>query len=161
MGKNVIIYTDGSCLSNPGPGGYAAILRYGGVTRELWGGEPETTNNRMELLAAIKALEQLSRPCAVALFTDSQYVMKGFTEKWLLNWKKKNWKTAGNKPVKNQELWQKLDELVSFHTVEWQYVRGHQGQAENERCDQLARAAAEKIQQGAAAFFDCGEYQGK
>ncbi len=160
MDKSVIIYTDGSCLSNPGPGGYAAILRYGEVTREIWGGEAETTNNRMELLAAIKALGQLSRPCGVVIYTDSQYVMKGFTEHWLENWKKKNWKTAANKPVKNQELWQQLDELNSFHEVDWRYVPGHKGQAENERCDELAKVAAEESKTR-GEFFLCGEYRGK
>lgn len=157
MGKKVIIYTDGSCLGNPGPGGYGVILRYNDVSKELWGGEPETTNNQMELLGAIRALKELKRPCEVVLHIDSQYVMNGFDKGWLKEWKKKNWKNSANKPVKNKELWQQLDELVAKHDIQWVHVRGHQGQTENERCDQLAKNAALKVQTE-GSFKDSSEY---
>lgn len=150
--SKVIIYTDGSCLGNPGPGGYAAILRYGDVVKEYHGGEVQTTNNKMELMGAIKALEQLKRPCSVALHIDSQYVMNGFVKGWLADWKKRNWRTASKQPVKNQELWQRLDELCLMHEVEWHHVRGHQGQKENERCDELAKMAATKVQETGSFF---------
>ncbi len=133
----VEIYTDGACKGNPGPGGWGALLVYKGVERELWGGEPETTNNRMELMAAIRALAELKRPCEVRLVTDSQYVMQGITE-WLPNWKKRGWKTAAKQPVKNADLWQQLDEQVNRHQVRWEWVRGHAGHPGNERADLLA-----------------------
>lgn len=144
MSRIVKIYTDGACKGNPGPGGWGALLLYQGKEKELWGGELETTNNRMELLAAIKGLEALNRPCEVCLLTDSQYVKKGITE-WLANWKKKNWKTAANKPVKNADLWQVLDEQVVKHKVVWQWVKGHAGDIGNERADQLANRGVEEI----------------
>jgi len=120
----VVIYTDGACKGNPGPGGWGALLVYKGAEKELWGGDPNTTNNRMELMAAIAGLVALTRPCSVKLVTDSQYVMKGIQE-WLPNWKKRGWKTASKEPVKNADLWQKLDEEVNRHQVSWQWVRGH------------------------------------
>jgi ribonuclease HI len=133
----VEIYTDGACKGNPGPGGWGAWLRYKGSERELWGGENETTNNRMELTAAIRALEALKRSCQVRVITDSEYVMKGIRE-WMPNWKKRGWKTAAKQPVKNADLWQQLDEQVARHQVEWQWVRGHTGHPGNERADLLA-----------------------
>ena len=139
-GKTVEIYTDGACSGNPGPGGWGAILRYNGVEKELSGAEAETTNNRMELMAAIVALETLKRPCSVHLHTDSKYVMHGITE-WMHNWKKNGWKTAAKKPVKNAELWQRLDEATKRHKIKWEWVKGHAGHAENERADELARTA--------------------
>ena len=140
----VEIYTDGACRGNPGPGGWGAVMRYGGHERELYGGEAQTTNNRMELLAAIRALEALKRPCRVSLTTDSQYVRKGITE-WLPNWKRKRWKTAAGKPVKNADLWRQLDELAARHNVEWHWVRGHTGHPENERADQLANRGIDEL----------------
>ncbi|SFX42482.1 ribonuclease HI [Marinospirillum alkaliphilum DSM 21637] len=133
----VVIYTDGACKGNPGPGGWGALLRYGSRERELWGGEAETTNNRMELLAAIRALETLKRSCEVDLHTDSQYVRQGITQ-WLVNWKKKGWKTASGSPVKNQDLWQRLDEQARRHRVVWHWVKGHAGDPGNEAADALA-----------------------
>ena len=141
---HVEIFTDGACSGNPGPGGWGAILRTKGQEKELSGSEKQTTNNRMEMMAVIAALEALKRPCRVTITTDSQYVMKGMTE-WLAGWKAKNWKTASKKPVKNVELWQRLDKAISPHTVEWQWVRGHQGHVENERADLLAVRAREQI----------------
>jgi ribonuclease HI len=137
MTDSVEIYTDGACKGNPGPGGWGALLIYKGVERELWGGEADTTNNRMELTAAIRALETLNRRCRVQLTTDSEYVMKGIKE-WLPNWKKRGWKTAARQPVKNADLWQALDAQVNRHEVHWQWVRGHNGHPGNERADQLA-----------------------
>ncbi len=134
----VTIFTDGACSGNPGPGGWGAILRYGDAEKEMKGGEPDTTNNRMELLAAISALEALKRPAAVDLYTDSQYVRGGITG-WIHNWKRNGWKTADKKPVKNVDLWQRLDEALRAHRVEWHWVKGHAGHPENERADQLAR----------------------
>jgi len=139
-GKKVEIYTDGACSGNPGPGGWGSVLKYNGHRRELSGGERETTNNRMELMAVIRSLETLRRPCEVILHTDSTYVMKGMTE-WLEQWKRRNWRTAGRKPVKNVELWQRLEEAVSRHRVHWRWVKGHSGVADNERADELARMA--------------------
>lgn len=136
----VTIYTDGACSGNPGPGGWGALLRFGKHDKELSGGELETTNNRMELTAAIKALRALNRPCQVEFYTDSEYLRKGITE-WINNWKRRGWKTAGKKPVKNQDLWRKLDASIQEHQINWHWVRGHAGQRENERVDQLARAA--------------------
>lgn len=137
--NHVIIYTDGACKGNPGPGGWGALLRSGAVEKELFGGEPETTNNRMELTAVIEALAALKRPCRVSLYLDSQYVRKGITE-WLQGWKAKGWITAAKQPVKNVDLWQRLDDLVqhSGHTIEWHWVRGHAGDPGNEHADMLA-----------------------
>jgi ribonuclease HI len=137
-------FTDGACSGNPGPGGWGALLRIGDKERELSGGEPDTTNNRMELMAAIAALEALKRPCRVRLHTDSVYVKDGAT-KWIHGWKKNGWRTADKKPVKNVELWQRLDEARNGHEVEWLWVKGHSGHPENERVDQLARAEIDKI----------------
>jgi ribonuclease HI len=138
--SEVRVFTDGACSGNPGPGGWGALLVYGGTEKELSGGEPMTTNNRMELMGAIAALEALKRPCAVALYTDSTYVRDGIT-KWIEGWKRKGWKTADKKPVKNVDLWQRLDAARLPHTVVWHWVRGHSGHPENERVDQLARMA--------------------
>lgn len=136
----VEIYTDGACRGNPGPGGWAAILRYKDTEKELHGREEHTTNNRMELMAAINALEALTRPCRVRLLTDSQYVQKGVTD-WLKTWKVRNWKTASKSPVKNADLWMRLDAAAARHEIEWHWVRGHSGHDENERVDALARNA--------------------
>lgn len=140
MPDTVEIFTDGACSGNPGPGGWGAILRCRGKERELSGGEPHTTNNRMELMAAIEALEALQRDCDVDLTTDSQYVCKGISE-WLPQWRRRNWRTADRKPVKNADLWQRLERAAERHRVRWHWVRGHSGHAENERADQLARDA--------------------
>jgi len=134
----VDIYTDGACSGNPGPGGWGAVLRYGEHEKEIFGGEPLTTNNRMELMAAIQALESLTRPVTVRLHTDSQYLRNGITE-WLPGWKRKGWKTADKKPVKNVDLWQRLEAAIGRHEVQWLWVRGHAGHPENERADALAR----------------------
>ncbi|MGH7030308.1 MAG: ribonuclease HI [Stellaceae bacterium] len=136
----VDIFTDGACSGNPGPGGWAAILRYRGVEKELSGYEPATTNNRMEMMAAIAALEGLRRPCRVRLFSDSQYLRDGIT-KWIHAWKARGWRTADKKPVKNIDLWQRLDIAAARHRIAWEWVRGHAGHPENERADALARAA--------------------
>ncbi len=140
----VHIYTDGACKGNPGPGGWGVLLRSGSAEKELFGGERSTTNNRMELMAVIKALQALKRPCAVTLHVDSQYVLKGMTE-WLPGWKAKGWRTASRQPVKNVELWQALDELVrgGGHAIEWRWVRGHDGDPGNERADALANLGVE------------------
>jgi ribonuclease HI len=140
MSERVTIYTDGACSGNPGPGGWAALLIYGGREKELSGGEPMTTNNRMELMAAIMALEGLTRPCTVDLFTDSQYVRHGITQ-WLRNWKARGWRTADKKPVKNEDLWRRLDEARTRHEVVWHWVKGHADDALNHRVDGLAVAA--------------------
>lgn len=142
--SEVVIHTDGACLGNPGPGGWAALLRYGVRERELVGGEALTTNNRMELMAAIRALEVLTEPCEVILHTDSQYVRKGITE-WMPNWLRRNWRTAAGAPVKNQDLWQRLHEAAGRHRVDWRWVKGHSGDPDNERVDLLARTEAERI----------------
>jgi len=134
----VIIHTDGACSGNPGPGGWGAILEFRGVEKELYGGEPETTNNRMELTAAIEALAALKRPSDVELHTDSKYLRDGITQ-WIHNWKRNGWKTAAKKPVKNADLWQRLDELLAGHKIEWHWVKGHAGHDLNERADELAR----------------------
>jgi ribonuclease HI len=136
----VEIFTDGACSGNPGPGGWGAILRFGDVERELAGGEPVTTNNRMELMAAIAALEALKRPCRVRLYTDSQYLRDGIT-RWLPAWKARGWRTAAKAPVKNIDLWQRLEAAAAPHQIEWHWVRGHAGHPENERADALARGA--------------------
>ena len=138
MTKNVDIWTDGACSGNPGPGGWGAVLRYGETEKEISGAEAATTNNRMELMAAIQALETLKRPSKVTLHTDSKYVMDGLT-KWIHGWKKNGWKTADKKPVKNAELWQRLDTARKAHDVDWRWVKGHAGHVENERADELAR----------------------
>lgn len=142
--NDVEIFTDGACSGNPGPGGWGAILRSKGIEKELSGGEKDTTNNRMEMMAVIAALEALTQACNVTVTTDSQYVMKGMME-WLPSWKKRNWKTAGKKPVKNVDLWQRMEKAASQHSLEWEWVRGHQGHIENERADALAVAAREAI----------------
>ncbi len=134
----VTIFTDGACSGNPGPGGWGVLLLYGDARRTLCGGEPDTTNNRMELMAAIMALETLTRPCLVDLWTDSQYVRQGITE-WLAGWKRNGWKTAAKKPVKNDDLWRRLDEAQARHRVNWHWVKGHAGHVENEEVDGLAR----------------------
>jgi ribonuclease HI len=140
----VEVFTDGACSGNPGPGGWAAILRFGETEKELAGGENPTTNNRMELMAAISALEALKRPCNVRLYTDSKYVQQGISQ-WVAQWKRRGWLTADRKPVKNVDLWQRLDAAVSGHLVEWLWVKGHAGHLENERCDELARREIEEI----------------
>lgn len=142
MPKQVEIFTDGSCLGNPGPGGYGAILRYGKHEKTFSSGYFLTTNNRMELMAAIVALEALSEQCEVVLSTDSQYVRQGITS-WIHNWKKRDWKTTDKKAVKNVDLWKRLDTALSHHKISWEWVKGHAGHPENERCDELARSAAE------------------
>ncbi|WP_405145447.1 ribonuclease HI [Sphaerisporangium sp. NBC_01403] len=143
-GKAVDIYTDGACSGNPGPGGWGAVLRYGATEKEIYGGEAQTTNNRMELMAAIMALESLTRPVTVRLHTDSQYVRNGIT-KWVHGWKRNGWMTAGKQPVKNVDLWQRLDTATVGHDVEWIWVKGHAGHPENERADALARRGAESL----------------
>src|SRR5215475_1138452 len=142
--KKVTIHTDGACDGNPGPGGWAAVLRFGDHARELAGGEPATTNNRMELQAAISALSALKESCEVALFTDSEYLRQGITE-WLQRWKTNNWRTVERKAVKNDDLWRQLDEVATRHRVSWHWLKGHAGHADNERCDQLACAEIPKI----------------
>ena len=140
----VRIYTDGACKGNPGPGGWGALLKFGAREKELFGGESETTNNRMELTAVIKALEALTRRCRVEVYTDSQYVQKGISE-WLSNWKRRGWRTAARKPVKNQDLWQRVDELTGAHEIRWHWVKGHAGHPENERADGLANRGAASV----------------
>lgn len=140
----VEIYTDGACRGNPGPGGWGAVLRYGGREKSLHGGAAQTTNNRMELTAAIQALESLKRPCRVVLTTDSQYLRRGITE-WLPNWKRRGWRTAERKPVKNADLWQRLDTLAARHEIDWQWVRGHNGHPGNEQADRLANQGIDEM----------------
>lgn len=140
----VELWTDGACKGNPGPGGWGVLMRSGSHEKPLYGGEPQTTNNRMELLAVIEGLRALKRSCQVTIHTDSQYVMKGMTE-WLANWKKRDWRTADKKPVKNVELWQALDEQVNRHQVQWRWVKGHAGDPGNERADQLANLGVESL----------------
>ncbi len=144
MDDHVELITDGACLGNPGPGGWGAVLRCKGVEKRLSGAEAHSTNNRMELTAAIRGLDSLKKPCRVLLTTDSRYVMQGITE-WLPRWRRRGWKTAAGKPVLNQDLWEQLDAAVARHEVEWRWVRGHTGHADNEAADQLARAAAEGV----------------
>ena len=141
---HVEMFTDGACSGNPGPGGWGVVLRSKNTEKELSGAEKETTNNRMEMMAVIAGLEALKRACRVTITTDSQYVMKGMTE-WLPGWKARNWRTASKQPVKNADLWQRLEKAINPHKVEWQWVRGHNGHAENERADQLAVAARETL----------------
>ena len=138
------IFTDGACRGNPGPGGWGALLRHKGHVKTLYGAEAETTNNRMELMAAIRALESLTRPCKVRLTTDSQYVMKGIQE-WMINWKMRGWKTAARKPVKNVDLWQRLDAATRAHDIDWAWVKGHSGHPENEQADALANKAIDEL----------------
>jgi len=142
--NQVYAYTDGACSGNPGPGGWGVLLRYGQHEKCLYGGEVDTTNNRMELMAAIQALEHLKRSCEVILVTDSKYVQQGITE-WIHGWRKKNWKTAGKKPVKNKDLWQRLDSASQAHQVDWQWVKGHAGHVENEIADELARQGVDQV----------------
>ncbi|MTI00573.1 ribonuclease HI [Roseibium sp. RKSG952] len=151
--NRVTIYTDGACSGNPGPGGWGAILRFGEHEKELSGGAPETTNNRMELTAAIEALTALKRACAVDLYTDSTYVRSGITE-WLEGWKRRNWKTASKSPVKNADLWQALDAARQRHDVSWHWVKGHAGHPENERADELARQGMEPYKNGGHQMED-------
>ena len=143
MSTLVEIFTDGACSGNPGPGGWGAVLRYGDKEKHIYGGEKETTNNRMELMAAIEGLAILKRPCKVKLTTDSQYVRKGITE-WLAGWKRKNWMTASKKPVKNVDLWKRLEAEAAKHDVEWRWVKGHSGHPDNEMADELARKGAKE-----------------
>jgi ribonuclease HI len=140
----VIIYTDGACRGNPGPGGWGVILSYKNKVKELFGGEKETTNNRMELMAIIQALEALTRPCAVQLNSDSSYVLKGITE-WMPNWKKRGWKTASRTPVKNEDLWRRLDASIAGHQIEWKWVKGHSGDKGNDRADALANLGIDSL----------------
>ncbi|MGB2247547.1 MAG: ribonuclease HI [Alcanivorax sediminis] len=142
--KKVAMFTDGACRGNPGPGGWGVVLRYGDKEKEMHGGEPETTNNRMELMAAIAGLEALRQPCQVVLTTDSRYVMDGVTQ-WMPNWKKRGWKTASKQPVKNVDLWQRLDAAIQPHEIDWQWVKGHSGHPENERADALANKGIDEM----------------
>ena len=144
MLPKVTIYTDGACSGNPGPGGWGAVLIFGAHERDLCGGEPATTNNRMELMAAIQALEALTKPCAVELHTDSQYLRQGITQ-WITGWKAKGWRTADKSPVKNADLWQRLDAARARHEVDWRWVKGHAGHVLNERADELARRGMQEI----------------
>ena len=147
MSDWVEIFCDGACKGNPGPGGWGVVLRYRGVEKELWGGEPATTNNRMELMALIRGLQALKRPARVRITTDSQYLMRGITE-WIAQWKRNGWRTASKAPVKNQDLWQALDAVLAPHQVEWRWVRGHTGHAENERADALANRGIAGLEAG-------------
>ena len=150
--RDVEIFTDGACSGNPGPGGWGAILKAGTATKELSGGVSDTTNNRMEMLAAIKALSILKERCRVVLTTDSQYLRQGITQ-WIHGWKRNGWKTASKSPVKNKDLWQKLDKLMGEHDVTWEWVKGHAEHPENERCDELARMAIKKLKNGHGGGF--------
>ena len=154
-GKTVVVATDGACKGNPGPGGWGAVLRWGDVVKTLSGGEPDTTNNRMELMAAIEALAALKRPCHVELSTDSVYVRDGIRS-WIENWKRNGWKTSEKKPVKNAELWQALDEARRRHKVTWHWIKGHAGHPENERADELARMAMAPFKPKRAAVSGSG-----
>jgi ribonuclease HI len=145
--KSVELITDGACLGNPGPGGWAAILRYGGHKKELYGSEPLTTNNRMELRAAVEGLRALKQPCSVTVTTDSQYLKNGITS-WIGRWKQNGWRTADNKPVANQDLWRELDELARRHRVRWRWTKGHASHDDNNRCDELATLAARQVAGG-------------
>lgn len=140
----VHVYTDGACRGNPGPGGWGVSLRYNGTVKNFFGAETESTNNRMELMAAIMALESLTRPCTIKLHTDSKYVLEGIT-KWMKDWKKRGWKTAARKPVKNKDLWQALDEAVTRHDIEWKWVKGHDGNEGNEEADALANLGVDEL----------------
>ena len=142
--KSVEVFTDGACRGNPGPGGWGVLMRYGAEERSLFGGEKETTNNRMELTAVIEGLAALTQPCQVMLTSDSTYVLKGIQE-WMPNWKKRGWKTASKKPVKNVDLWQKLDRVIGEHKIDWRWVKGHSGHRENEIADQLANQGIDEL----------------
>lgn len=142
--QKVVIFTDGACRGNPGPGGWGAVLRYGEHEKQISGAESMTTNNRMELMAAIAALQELKKPCKVVLVTDSKYLQQGITQ-WLPNWKKRQWRTANKQPVKNQDLWRQLEKLIQKHWVEWQWVKGHNGHPGNELADHLAREAIDQL----------------
>jgi len=144
MSERVEVFTDGACKGNPGPGGWGAVLKFNGSEKELFGGEETTTNNRMELMAVIRSLQALKRPCDVAVTTDSQYVKNGITQ-WIHNWKRNGWRTAAKKPVKNDDLWKLLDEAVAQHQVSWHWVKGHSGHPENERADALANKGIEQL----------------
>ncbi|MGZ8189699.1 MAG: ribonuclease HI [Methylococcaceae bacterium] len=144
MTNSVIIYTDGACRGNPGPGGWGVMLNYKGKVKELYGGEKNTTNNRMELMATITALEILTRPCVVQINSDSKYVLQGITE-WMPNWKKRGWKTASKTPVKNEDLWRRLDAVIGKHQIEWKWVKGHSGDKGNDRADELANLAIDSL----------------
>jgi ribonuclease HI len=144
MNNTVVIYTDGACRGNPGPGGWGLILSYKGCSKEIYGAEKHTTNNRMELMAAIKALETLTRPCLVQLNSDSSYVLKGITD-WMPNWKKRGWKTASKTEVKNEDLWRRLDKAIAMHKVEWKWVKGHSGDVGNDRADALANLGIDSL----------------
>ncbi|MGR9012623.1 MAG: ribonuclease HI [Gammaproteobacteria bacterium] len=146
MTNSVIIYTDGACKGNPGPGGWGVKLSYKGAVKELFGGDPDTTNNRMELMAAIQALETLTKPCSVRINTDSKYVLQGITE-WMANWKKRGWKTASRTPVKNEDLWRRLDAAIQRHNIEWTWVKGHSGDTDNDRADELANLGIDSLRQ--------------
>ena len=148
--KIVEVFTDGACLGNPGPGGWAALLRFGGREKELSGGEPETTNNRMELMAAIAGIEALKRACSVVVVTDSEYVRRG-VEEWMARWKANGWKTSDKKPVKNRDLWERLGAALASHEVRWKWVKGHAGHVENERVDVLAREEALRFKEAREA----------
>jgi ribonuclease HI len=143
--KSIQIFSDGACSGNPGPGGWGAILRYKNNEKEISGGQRNTTNNQMELMAVISALETLKEPCQVEIFTDSQYIANAFNKGWLAAWQKNGWRTSGKKPVKNKELWERLVVQAEKHELQWSWIRGHSGHPENERCDQLAVAAREKV----------------
>ena len=145
--KKVELITDGACVGNPGPGGWACILRHGGRAKEIWGSEGNTTNNRMELTAAVKGLEALKEPCEVQITTDSEYLKNGITD-WIRKWKRNGWRTAGKKPVANQDLWQALDEQVERHRTGWKWTRGHAFHVDNNRCDELATQAAREQSEG-------------
>ncbi len=144
MANIIIIHTDGACRGNPGKGGWGVLLQYGEVQKKLYGGDPNTTNNRMELMAAIQALEALNRSCEVKLYTDSKYVLQGITE-WLPNWKRRGWKTASRQPVKNEDLWRRLDTASARHQIDWQWVKGHSGDSGNELADQLANQGIDEL----------------
>ena len=144
---NVSMWTDGACSGNPGPGGWGVLLRFGEHEKELFGGYPDTTNNRMEMMAVIEGLKALNQLCAVHVYTDSTYVLKGMTE-WIHGWRKRGWKTAAGKPVKNADLWLELERAIGDHAVEWTWVKGHAGHAENERADELARKGVEVVRHG-------------
>ena len=144
MMQTVEIYTDGACRGNPGPGGWGVWLKRGDIEKELFGGEQDTTNNRMELMAAIRALEALNQPCTVKLYSDSKYVLQGITE-WMVNWKKRGWKTAAKKPVKNEDLWRRLDAAMQNHKIDWLWVKGHSGNPGNDKADQLANQGIDSL----------------